>query len=92
MVWGKVVMKVSKDDFLPTTVEYFDEDGLLVRVLQYKEVRSFQDRKYPTIWVMTPKTADKIGHQTVFRVESAVFDLDISKEYFTKRALKRFSR
>jgi hypothetical protein len=41
---------------------------------------------------MEPKTGDKIGHQTVFRVESAVFDQDISEQYFTKRALKRFSK
>lgn len=92
VVWGRVVMGVSRELFLPTRVEYYDEDGALVRVLRYLEVKSFAGRSYPSLWIMDPKTEDKVGHQTIVRVEEALFDEEISSEYFTKRALKRFSK
>ncbi len=92
VVWGKIIMFVSKKLKLPTTVTYFDEDGLLVRTLHYLEVRQFGDRFYPGRWVMQPETEEKAGHQTIVIIDDAVFDKEISASYFTKRALKRYSR
>ena len=92
VVWGKIIMKVARSSYLPTEVEYFDEDGVLARVLHYQKVKRFGDRLYPSLWIMEPKTEDKAGHQTIFRVDAAEFDLQIDDQYFTKRALKRFSK
>jgi outer membrane lipoprotein-sorting protein len=92
VVWGKIHMSVSKEYFLPKNVSYFDEDGVLIRELVYTEVKPFGDRFYPSLWIMTPKTADKEGHETRITVSDAVFDGDVDEEYFSKRALKRFSR
>ncbi|HIJ79650.1 MAG: outer membrane lipoprotein-sorting protein [Desulfobulbaceae bacterium] len=92
VVWGKIIMGVSRSSFLPTEVDYFDEEGVLVRTLYYREVQRFAGRLYPSLWVMEPKTPDKAGHQTIVRVEAAEFDQPIDPEYFTKRALKRFSK
>ena len=85
-------MGVSKKYFLPTTVKYFDEDDVLVRILSYQDVKKVGQRFYPTHWVMDPKSEDKAGHQTIFDINEAVFDEKISDTYFTKRALKRFSK
>ncbi|MEA1933807.1 MAG: outer membrane lipoprotein-sorting protein [Thermodesulfobacteriota bacterium] len=92
VVWGRILMGVSKEYFLPTTVKYFDEDDVLVRILSYQNVKKFGKRFYPTHWVMYPKSEDKAGHQTIFDTNEAVFDEEISDMYFTKRALKRFSK
>lgn len=92
VVWGRVIMGVSKKHFLPTAVKYFDEDDVLVRILSYQDVKKFGKRSYPTHWVMDPKTEDKAGHQTTVNINEAVFDEEISGAYFTKRALKRFSK
>ncbi len=92
VVWGKIIMEISKQYFLPTKVLYFDEDDLLIRELLYQQIQKIEDRHYPTHWVMTPKTEDKVGHQTVIDVSNAQFDKDISDKYFNKRALKKFSR
>jgi hypothetical protein len=41
---------------------------------------------------MIPKTEDKKDHKTVVIIENAEFDVDIDPSYFTKRALKRYSK
>jgi outer membrane lipoprotein-sorting protein len=92
VVWGKILMAVSKEYYLPTTVSYFDEDSVLVRELLYTEVKSYGERFYPSLWIMTPKTEEKKGHETRISVLDAIFDEAVDDGYFSKRALKRFSR
>ncbi len=92
VVWGKILMSVSKQYYLPVRVSYFDEDGVLIRALVYTDVKAYGKRFYPSCWVMTPKTADKKGHETRITVSDAIFDTVVDEGYFTKRALKRFSR
>ena len=92
VVWGMILMAVSKEYYLPTTVSYFDEDGVLVRELVYTDVKPYGERFYPSLWIMTPKTEEKKGHETRISVSKAVFDGVVDEGYFSKRALKRFSR
>ena len=91
VVWGKIIMMVDKNIYLPTAVSYYDEDDVLIRVLYYNDVKNFSGKLYPSRWVVEPKTADKSGHQTIMEVDDVVFDQEIDANYFTKRALKRFS-
>ena len=92
VVWGKIIMSVSREYYLPQTVSYFFEDDVLVRVLVYSDVKAFGERFYPSRWVMTPQSADKKGHETSIIVSSALFDTELDEQYFSKRALKRFSK
>lgn len=92
VVWGKIIMEISKQYLLPTIVSYYDEDEILIRELAYTEVQQFGNRYYPTRWIMNPKEPEKEGHQTIIKIADAVFDEVINDSYFTKRALKRYSR
>ncbi len=92
VVWGKILMAVSREYYLPVTVNYFDEDGVLVRTLSYSKIKHFGARFYPSLWIMKPETPDKAGHETRIIVTDAFFDGVVDDSYFTKRALKRFSR
>ncbi len=92
VIWGKIIMEISKQYYLPTTVNYFDEDNTLIRELTYSDIKPFGDRFYPTKWLMLPQEADKIGHQTHMEISAATFDAEIDAAFFTKRALKRYSR
>lgn len=92
VVWGKIIMIVSKSYYLPLSAHYYDEDGLLIRSLHYQQFKQMDDRIYPTRWEMQPKTADKREHSTIVSVEKATFDEEISPSYFTKQALKRYAR
>lgn len=92
VVWGKIIMIVSKEFYIPLNVEYYDEDGVLIRVLEYKNIKKISDRFYPTLWEMTPKDEDKKGNKTIIKVNKAIFDEDVDSGYFTKQALKRYSK
>jgi outer membrane lipoprotein-sorting protein len=92
VVWGKIVMIVSKEYMLPTNIHYYDEDNLLIRTLLYKNFQQLSDRMYPTYWEMLPKTKDKKDHKTIVIVDEAEFNKQIDASYFTKRALKRYSK
>ena len=92
VVWGKIVMQIDKKIFLPTSVSYYDEDDLLIRVLHYNDVKNFAGRPYPSRWVIEPMTEEKRGHQTVMEIEELVLNKEIDLNYFSKRALKRYSR
>jgi len=91
VVWGRLLMGVAKQELLPESVRYFDEEGVLVRTLQYTEVKQLGDRLYPSRWVMTPHDPEKAGNRTVIEITEAAFDVPIDEEYFSKRALQRFS-
>ena len=92
VVWGKIVMKIDMGVYLPTAVSYYDEEDVLIRVLYYNDIKNFGGRLYPSRWIVDPRTEDKIGHQTILEIDDVVFDEEIDDSYFTKRALKRFSR
>jgi outer membrane lipoprotein-sorting protein len=92
VVWGKIIFAVSKQYFLPTTVQYFDEDGALIRVMSYTDVQQLGggDRFYPMAWTVIPQESEKAGHETAIKITEAVFDSEMDPSYFTKRALKRY--
>jgi outer membrane lipoprotein-sorting protein len=92
VVWGRIRMHISKKYYLPTTVSYYDEEDELVRVLKYLEVKSFGEHFYPAHWVMEPAGPEKKGNLTEITIDHAVFDEKIDENYFSKRALNRFSR
>jgi len=92
VVWGKIIMAVSKQYLLPTTVSYYDEDDVLVRELSYTDVQPFGGKFYPTRWIMIPKEPEKSDNITIIEISNAVFDKKVNASYFTKRALKRYSR
>ncbi len=92
VVWGKLIMEVSKQYILPLSVQYYDEDDVLIRVLTYQDIQLLGNKYYPTYWEMIPQTADKKGHKTTIKIDRAVFDTPIDSSYFTKNALKRYSK
>jgi len=92
VTWGKVLYWVDIDNLLPVRVEFYDEDNLLVNVLEYMDVRRFNDRQMPAKWVMTPQDEDKEGHSTTIIVKEMVFNEPVDNLIFSLSALKKMSR
>lgn len=92
VVWSQVIMSISKKYFLPLESEYYDEDNKKQRVLYYKDIKKIKDRFYPTYWEMIPLSEDKSGHKTTVLVDDVIFDEEIPSSYFTKLALKKYSK
>lgn len=92
IIWGKLIIFISKEFFLPTKIEYYDEDSVLIRVLYYKNIKQFKEHYYPSLWEMVPQTPNKKGHKTTVKIISAIFNEKISSAYFKHKALRMFSK
>ena len=87
VVWGRIVFRIRKADFLPVREEFYDERGTLVRVMTFSDVRVLGGRTIPTKWEMRPVA--KTGNVTTIIMKSATYDKAIAAETFTQRNLTK---
>jgi outer membrane lipoprotein-sorting protein len=87
IVWGAVVIAVREDDYLPVWQKYYDEKGKLMREMFFKEVKSFDKRKIPSLLELVP--THKKGHKTIVRYLEARFDIEVDKNTFSLRNLRK---
>jgi hypothetical protein len=85
IVWGNIVIAVTKDRHLPVWQKYYDEKGNLMRVMTYADVKEFSGRLVPATMEMVPLT--KEGHKTVIRYIDIKFDIKVDEEVFSLRNL-----
>ncbi|MDG2334757.1 MAG: outer membrane lipoprotein-sorting protein [Myxococcota bacterium] len=90
VVWGKIVAWIEQEHGTPLQQDFYDEDGSLLRRMQFSDVRAVGERRVPYRWAMTP--LDKEGHSTTIEIESIVFDAEIDPSIFTKRNLRKARR
>ena len=90
VVWGKIVTWIEQEYGTPLQQDFYDEDGTLLRRMQFSDIRAVGDRRVPYHWSMTP--LDKEGHSTTIEIESIVFDAEIEPSVFTKRNLRKARR
>ena len=86
-VWGRILVTVRRDDYIPVSQKYYDEEGELIRVLKFSEVRLFSGRKIPAVMEMTP--VKKEGRKTIVKYVDAAFDEPLDAEVFTLRNLRK---
>lgn len=86
-VWGKIVITLRKEDWIPVKQVYYDEKGNMLRVMELKEIRNFGNRKIPAVMEMTP--LNKKGNKTTVRYLNATFDHGIPNKIFTLRNLQK---
>jgi hypothetical protein len=87
VVWGQVLLWISQADDLELRLEYFDEDGALVNVLEMSSIREMGGRLLPTVLTMSP--VGKPGHRTVLTYRDARFDQPIADSFFSEQNMKR---
>lgn len=87
IVWGKVISAVRSSDYLPVWQHYYDEKEKLMRVLNYKEIKSFGSKTIPSVMEMIPQ--NKEGNKTVVRFLNAKYDTKVDDNIFTRRNLQR---
>ncbi len=87
VVWGKVLMWVSKKDYLWLKAEFYDEDGALVNTEILSDVKKMDDRVIPTRMEMIP--ADKKGQKTVMIFENTDFDVPLKEDFFSIQNMKK---
>lgn len=86
-VWGKIVMRIDRSKLLPMAQEFYDEKGVKVRQLNFKDVKDFDGRLIPGTMEMIPLNKQK--HKTTVRYEKLDLSLKLDKKFFSLRTLKR---
>ncbi|UCD63108.1 MAG: outer membrane lipoprotein-sorting protein [Candidatus Zixiibacteriota bacterium] len=86
VVWGNIVIAAQEKDYIPVWQKFYDEEGQLMRVWVYSDVRQFGGRAIPAAMEMLPQT--KEGHKTVIRYTKLEFDVGVGDEVFSLRNLR----
>ncbi len=87
IVWGKLIVAIRESDKIPIWQHFYDETDRLTRVLNFKEVESFNGKTIPSVMEMIPQNRE--GHKTVVRFVDAAFDTEIDEKIFTRRNLQK---
>jgi len=87
VVWGKVIMWISKKELHWLKGEFYDEDGYLVNTEILTDIKKMDDRVMPTRLEMIP--ADEEGHKTILIFEKIDFDVKIKESFFSQQNMKR---
>ena len=87
VVWGKVVVTVYRDDFIPLNMIYFDEDIQLSRTLDFKNIEMMGGKMIPTQMVMIP--LENPGESTIVQWEEMEFNPNLDDDFFSLRKLQQ---
>jgi outer membrane lipoprotein-sorting protein len=87
VVWGKILMWISKEEYLQLKAEYYDEDGFLVKTEHGYDVKEIGGRILPSKFELIP--ADKEGHKTIVTIEDITFNKPIKDSFFSQQNMKR---
>ena len=87
VVWGKIGIVILEDGYLPVMSKYYDEDMVLARTLQFRDIKMMGGRMLPAVLHMVPE--DKKGEYTELIYEDIRFDVDVPDDMFSIMQLKR---
>lgn len=86
VVWGKVILYISKEHHVEMRAEFYDESGELINVMKSYNVQKIGGRMLAKKMEMIPQ--DKAGHKTVMIREKMSFNEPIEDSFFTTRNMK----
>lgn len=87
VVWGKLIMRISKNEFIQMKVEYFDEDDYLVKTELAHDIKVLGGRVIPSRFEIIP--ADKPKQRTIIQIESIEFNVPIEDTFFSQQSMKK---
>ncbi|MBN1384811.1 MAG: outer membrane lipoprotein-sorting protein [Elusimicrobia bacterium] len=87
IVWGKIVMAVKENSYIPVWEKYYDEKGTLMRIMEFGNVTSFSNRQIPATLKMVPK--NKENHMTVIEYKKLELDIPVGEDVFSLRNLRK---
>lgn len=87
VVWGRILIYVSKEDYLELLVKYYDEDDFLINTMILSDIREMGGRVIPARMDMIP--AENPENRTVIQYNDIQFDIGISEDFFSIQKMKR---
>ena len=87
VVWGKIVFKIRKSNFVPERVDFFDEDGEIVKYYETSSIKKIEGREIATAFVMYDVLEE--GHKTSITYEHMTFKPEMKSGTFSQKNLRR---
>ncbi|MFH1994145.1 MAG: outer membrane lipoprotein-sorting protein [Nitrospinota bacterium] len=87
VVWGKIIVEVMADSYLPINERYYSEDMELERSMHFKSIKNIGGRRIPTIFRVVP--ADKPGEYTEITYQKIEFDMKLDEALFSISSLRK---
>ncbi len=87
VVWGRILIYVSKADDIELLIKYYDEDEFLINTMILSDIREMGGRMIPAKLDMIP--AENPEHRTVILYKDIQFDIGISEDFFSIQKMKR---
>ena len=92
VVWGKIIVDVDLANAVPLKEIFYDDMMQKVRVMTFSKIEQHGSHRIPMVMELQPLDPDKKRNRTKVILEKVNFDTRIDPSYFTKQALKRYSR
>jgi len=87
VVWGKVIAWIAKNTYLEPKVEYYDEDGFMVKQFIGSNLKKMDGRNIFTHWEMIPE--DKPGNKTIMDYNKIQFNINTEESFYSEQNMKR---
>lgn len=87
VVWTRVDVWISKEEYIELKAEFYDEFGELINVMNGMNIKEFDGRQIPSRMEMIPM--DKEGHKTVLEYRSMEFNEGIPERFFSVQNMRR---
>ena len=92
VVWGKIIIDVDLKNAVPVKETFYDDLMQKVRIMTFSKIEQHGSHRIPMIMELKPLDSNKKKNRTKVIFEKVNFDTKIDPSYFTKQALKRYSR
>jgi len=92
VVWGKIIIDVDLKNAVPVKETFYDDMMKKVRVMTFSKIEQHGTHRVPMVMELKPLDVNKKKNRTKIIFEKVNFDAKIDSSYFTKQALKRYSR
>jgi len=86
VMWGKIVLWISKKGYLIMKQEYYDEDGTLAHTENCSEVKTMDKREITSKIEIIP--AENPSQKTILSIDNIIFDRPIDDSFFSEQTMK----
>lgn len=90
VVWSRLIVCIDKSDFLELHTEFYDEEGVLMNVMNAYDIKVMDGRLIPTRFEMIP--TDKPRQRTQMTYKSIRYNTPIKDDFFSTDNMRTLNR
>ena len=86
VVWGKLIVCIDKADLVELHARFYDEEGILINLMNAYDVKIMGGRLIPTRLEMIP--VNKKNQRTEMIYQQVSFNIPIGEGFFTTEKMR----